>query len=293
MGRYGGVLVLCLSLAPFGSLPGIPGEASAADCTEETCGGGGGGGSGTPSGYSASRIGFGAECWNNYWATDRDRDGLNDDCEAALAREFIPRYWFDSGENSGCDGWYPHFAVRSDSAAIKTVQLIVLHSFYRDCGAFSGHNGDSEFVRIWIVWDGAAWKVQKMYTAAHWHATWDSSRTTDYWGLEYVDSYRGRPYVYVAEDKHGSYPTDQKCDEGAGYSDNCSRSYLKSMSTTRNVGRYNYQLINASLHNGGTEHYWFDPNGSATIPPKFCGWRSRSSSCPTAYGEVLTHYSFW
>src|SRR5262245_61966983 len=73
---------------------------------------------------------FGDECWGG--APDADADGLDDDCEQALAVAFQPRLWFDSGESGY--GRRPYFAVKNQGFAARTVQVFYLDAFYDDTG---------------------------------------------------------------------------------------------------------------------------------------------------------------
>ncbi|HEU4538039.1 MAG TPA: hypothetical protein VFS00_28155, partial [Polyangiaceae bacterium] len=94
----------------------------------------------------------------------------------------------------------------------------------------------------------------------------DSSDWYSYEQLEYdvaadpQNAFRGRPTLYVAEDKHATYPDLPTCDAGCLAQDFCSRYARQPLDeaapplASRNVGSTQVKLINQVTFKNQTEY---------------------------------------
>jgi hypothetical protein len=174
---------------------------------------------------------------------DNDGDGLDDGLEDAVAANFFPYVWFDSGENGGCtdpatDG-NPGTAVarvRPHPADASKIAISYAILYRRDCGDWwgGGHNGDVEPFTLTLAPNGACqygFGVLALKTIAH-----------EGTAFEHVDQVAignacdwgrlagGSPQVariYSAENKHGNYASLGSCEEGALGNDHCSESFTR------------------------------------------------------------------
>ncbi len=202
---------------------------------------------------------YGDTCWGA--AADADADGLDDGCEQALAVAFMPRLWFDAGESGR--GRRPYYAVKSQSFAARSVQLFYLDTFYDDTGVTTGHDGDPEFQVFEVHYSAGRWLLDWAYLSAHRKSVCDSSDWYAFDRLEYdagpANAFRGRPTLYVAEDKHATYPDLAACDDGCFFQDFCSQTTLEALDTaaaplaSRNVGSTQVKLINKVVFRNQTE----------------------------------------
>jgi hypothetical protein len=204
---------------------------------------------------------FGDTCWGG--TPDADADGLDDDCEQALAVAFQPKLWFDSGESGY--GRRPYFAVKNQSFAARTVQIFYLDAFYDDTGVTTGHDGDPEFQLFEVHFSAGKWLLDSAYLSAHRKSVCDSSDWYAFDRLEYdtasdpQNAFRGRPTLYVAEDKHATYPDLGTCDDGCFFQDFYSRFAQERLDTSatplasRNVGSTQTKLINKVVFRNQTE----------------------------------------
>lgn len=205
-------------------------------------------------------IPYGEDCWDA--RTDADADGLDDDCEHELAFWFMPRLWFHADE-SGPER-LPHYAVKNHGFAARTVQILYLDNYYEDAGIITGHDGDSELQIIEVHHSDGRWYVDWVYLSAHRTSVCDSSAWYSYDQLEYdtgtdkPNAFRGWPTIYVAEDKHATYNSLERCDRGCLYLDRCGQDTAQFLDADgalagRNVGSTANPLIDEVVLNGATE----------------------------------------
>lgn len=192
---------------------------------------------GVPSPWTAARC---AEA-----RTDVDRDGLDDDCELALADAFAPELvvdsrdclWQEARESARLAGGY--FFAAQPTTGEGSVRIAYLPAYYRDCGwtglactlrgpDCSAHAGDSELIVVDIVPDatGGSWRTVGVFLSAHCFGRSDGRcrwfRGDDLRDFSWVDDIPGGvPRVWVARGKHANYPSRSACDSGHWYSDSC------------------------------------------------------------------------
>lgn len=147
--------------------------------------------------------------------TDKDYDGMRDDCELELARAFEPELLFEAQELHSSRE--PHFIVEQVGDGVTIGYLL---SYYYDGGAVS-HNGDSEFILAHLVPWGTRWHLSRITTSAHYGVSFglDETRTYDWLSYFYYAGY-GRARIYVSRSHHGNYNTPWRCN--ARYGDVCS-----------------------------------------------------------------------
>ncbi|MBA2686540.1 MAG: hypothetical protein H0U64_00425 [Gemmatimonadaceae bacterium] len=244
-------------------------------------------------------------------SSDRDQDGVVDQCEYEIANAFHPQLQFDSRDcNTGREPyWAANYKVSSiDNQPV--IQVFYAISYYSDCGSPSllcpaqcyGHFGDSEFIIAEVTpsnypaSDGVQWVLKRVTLSAHWNADGtddgDVYSSTD---LEYgIAAPYSNPLIWVALGKHANYRSKAVCDAGLVYYDTCdspgARVGLDVLSTA-NVGQRgtSQQLIDqvgSRAGQPGTEWYWTENN-------PFLGWNPRSSGGDTtAYGRILRFFGF-
>src|SRR4051812_22974094 len=78
---------------------------------------------------------------------DDDGDGLADDLEDTLARDYLPYVSLDPGDGCALDGFVAR--VRKHPADPSKILIVYSHLFQRDCG-LAGHVGDNEAFGIAI-----------------------------------------------------------------------------------------------------------------------------------------------
>lgn len=148
-----------------------------------------------------------------------------------------------------------------------------------------GHNGDSEFIVVDIRFDSTTshWVNFRTYFSAHWMTAEDRSRWRVMDRLEFPDQRMGGyPRVYVAQGKHGNYPTRRDCNDDGGRADDCSSGNLARETRVRmsrgfNVGSAQVNFLGSGTCVGGgalystypelygTECYWVEGR-------RFQGW---------------------
>jgi hypothetical protein len=184
----------------------------------------------------------------------------------------------------------------------------------------SGHYGDSEFVTVDVRYQAGYrhWYVAGAFLSAHYQTSGESSREVvtcvyetctpvmyrltsqlisrlaESRRLRWVNKIGGRPVLFAANGKHGSYPDYNTCNDGgkAGY-DSCEGSSLTStggplfFSGNRNVGSWHRPFINqvtlpGDFFHTGTEWFW-DPT------KKFFGWMPQHDEAGSSpYYSFLT-----
>jgi hypothetical protein len=163
-------------------------------------------------------------------ALDVDQDGINDDCEYVIAHTFRPVLKVSHHDNTL--GRESYWAVAKGSLP-ESFKIFYALAYYRDGGTdnvgFGGHLGDSEFIVLTashlttytINSTVSKWLLEGGFLSAHWgHGMFDSSGSYGYSWFEYPAEYRGRPRIWVAEEKHANYRKRSICD-GALWADTC------------------------------------------------------------------------
>ncbi|MFN2564549.1 MAG: hypothetical protein ABR499_05995 [Gemmatimonadaceae bacterium] len=178
-------------------------------------------------------------------ARDRDADGVDDDCELALAQAFAPELIVDPSDCLWDNGVRPSrlgggylFAAES-TPDDRGIRIAYLPAYYRDCGwqgvacatrgrRCSAHDGDSEVVVVEARYDHAIarWITEAVFLSAHCFGR-SNGRCRWYEGdmlprLAWAGGIlRAAPRVWVAKGKHGNYPSRAACDTGHWYYDSC------------------------------------------------------------------------
>ena len=237
---------------------------------------------------------------------DQDADGVRDSCEYQLAYAFRP--WLRIMSRDRCPERESYWSAAREPSA-NVVKIFYLLSYHKDCGNFEPHNGDSEFVVLYVApptnGDGR-WKLRVMTTSAHYGAVTNSTASVYYYSVEYPEVYRSAPRVYVALDKHANYYSDAECDAGAWYYDKCDDPSFHGRvevlpHADGNIGNNwartgDIQLkwhLYSRWGQPGVETPWggFRPDG--TISNKFCGWQDPSAGpCAGTYAITLRDYGF-
>jgi hypothetical protein len=178
-------------------------------------------------------------------STDRDEDGVDDECELALAKAFAPELvvdrsdcsWSGSADAARLEGGYLFAVQRAPDG--PAVRVAYLPAYYRDCGwsglacvargeGCSAHAGDSELMVVQVR-PGARtrrWVAEAIFLSAHCFGS-SGGRCRWYTGgdlrhFRWVDDVRGgAPRVWVAKGKHANYPSRAECDTGHWYYDTC------------------------------------------------------------------------
>ena len=189
---------------------------------------------------------------------DSDVDGMSDSCETSLAMLFAPILmqdrgdcmWSEDADPSRIAGGY-HYAVQP--AGDRRVRLAYLPGYLRDCGwrgpkcLLPGvdcrpHAGDSEAIIVEAEFDRErdAWSPTAVFLSAH---CFDGESDACRWheGAELDDfDWRGAgPVVWVASGRHANYPSDDACDAGHYWLDDCGGDALAvawPVMADRNVG---------------------------------------------------------
>lgn len=167
---------------------------------------------------------FYARCTTDL-ALDADQDGINDDCEYVIAHTFRPVLKVSHHNNNL--GRESYWAVAKGSLP-ESFKVFYALAYYRDGGTdnvgFGGHLGNSEFIVLTashlttytINSTVSKWLLEGGFLSAHWdHGMFDSSGGYGYSWFEYPAEYRGRPRIWVAEEKHANYRKQSVCDDGA------------------------------------------------------------------------------
>jgi hypothetical protein len=112
----------------------------------------------------------------------------------------------------------------------------------------------------------------------------DGTGTWGYQDFQFASNeYRGRPVIWVAEDKHANYKTQNQCDLGANWTDNCdhplSGYQTVEVRSSDNIGDFaNYMLDCVASRDPNRGDY--DPNRRecyTTWGNYFAGWRQIDS----------------
>lgn len=273
------------------------------DCNDETavmeCDTSGGSDAGWDSGVKLPS-GYTYQCFVSVGAPgDSDGDGILQQCEAELADAFGPYLQWDQGEEGSQRQSY--FAVKRGGTSTE-VKIMYMMGYFADAGSDTwgtAHDGDSEFLIFTVSYKNGWWRLSTVYLSAHWRVAFlDASSLRSTEEFEHPDgNLYGRPKIWIAEDKHANYSSQQKCDEGANFQDNCDQPInaleIHSAIADRNVGNRESgttQLLNCvvrTAHGGGgtkDECLWTDS--------EFSGWQNVYEKNSTGYTEILDAFDF-
>lgn len=228
-------------------------------------------------GYSLSDATTYLACTSNLSGNDRDHDGLRDDCEYTLASTFRP--YLQVSSRDGTLARQSYWAVKRTDKEGR-IRVFYALGYHRDGGTnrvgFLPHLGDSEFIILTLDYMGAnRWMLYSAVLSAHYGSPFEATRSWGYSQMEYPETFRGRPRVWVAEEKHANWTTKVRCNEGAVALDTCNNNGTMEhtmVSWGRNLGgSYNFgnnQLIDCTTHYGYSreECFWSRHD--------FAGWHS-------------------
>ncbi len=238
------------------------------------------------------------ECVNPAAGSDADNDGLDDQCEFALALAFRPRLAFTPDD---CDTTRePHWSANRHQTQTRWIRIFYAISYRRDCGYFGGwsHQGDSEFIILEVssMSSDSLWVLEYATLSAHWQSSGDETSTYRFDALQYPETYRGRPRIWVAKGKHANYRSKSVCDAGAYYADTCDggsdTGETVEMMELWNLGNSWYpagstrrtDCVGSRLGGPGMECFW--------TANSFRGWLTPSGDGSTPYGQSLWFFYF-
>jgi hypothetical protein len=258
---------------------------------------------------------------------DRDIDGVDDECELALAKAFAPELivdardcsWDVSVEPARLGGGYM-FAVES-APDHRAMQIAYMPAYYRDCGweglpcvargpDCAAHAGDSELIVIQARYHPSArWVADAVFLSALCFGR-SAGRCRWYRGNElrhfaWVGGIpRGAPRIWVARGKHANYPSPRECDTGHWYYDSCDGNAVvyrfPVVSTAQNIGSRHHPLPQGDAFNRAgcfaAERLPL-PSAATNAGTRECFWsttapfrgwqRDRAGHAPTPYAVVL------
>jgi hypothetical protein len=257
---------------------------------------------GVPAGGQAIPSGFTYQCMVPHGSPgDADADGVLDLCEFEVANTFRP-YMAYATNDSGT-GREEYWAVKRGDTQYS-VQVFYAQSYYDDggdpeTGGYTRHQGDSEWIVMQVSYHGGKWRVDRAKLSAHWGAVTNSTETVGYGDLSYPDgTYRGRPLVWSARNKHANYKSRSACNSGAWWQDDCSSNtyntwspfYALEILSNANLGNVWSQTLNCVLSRKGLpggryECYW-QPQY------KFYGWQIPTDGGAGPYYDALAAHLF-
>lgn len=168
---------------------------------------------------------------------DEDGDGLADDVEDVLAREYLPYVSLDPGDGCALSGFVAR--VRPHPADPTKILIVYSHLFQRDCG-LAGHVGDNEAFGIAIdPTVPAPAGILAMRTASHQNTP--CQRTTECTTCSNdarpkCDLQDGWPVLYASKDKHGQYATKSSCSLIGTCFDQCALNPVRTSAPVLDVG---------------------------------------------------------
>ena len=195
---------------------------------------------------------------------DIDSDGISDELEQSLLKNFVPKFMISAEE---CDGFPSEFrpgekapqllerngTIYGQVFPIKRpdkpgyfIEIHYYHLWSTDCG-INGHPLDAEHVSVLLSSDedfnsADSWKAEYWYAAAHEDTVCDSSHGT---GSSFLDSDRNGPEVWVSNGKHASYMDRELCKGGCG-GDDCNEMQPLKISKLINLGEPGAPMNGAS-----------------------------------------------
>ena len=247
-------------------------------------------------------------------ATDTDADGVDDNCELAVAAAFAPLLvvnpsgcnWDTTVKPARLGGGYL-FAVQRLGDALRVAYL---PAYFRDCGwsgvkcllpgvECEGHAGDSEMIALDLVAGDERWRTVRVFLSAHcfgrtgancrWYEENELAKFA--W---YVGRTAGAPVVWVAEGRQANYASRRACDAGHHAIDTCDRHMLAYRfpiySNAQNIGsahrpaadgcvRAADMPLRSGLAGPGMECFWTERS--------FRGWNTDSQGA-TSYLRYLS-----
>lgn len=243
--------------------------------------------------------------------TDADADSVADYCEKLVAQAFAPElnwsYTYDDVRRE------PYWvAGRLDGL---TIRVGYLFGYYYDLGSDHGscnvpplhylcfpHNGDSEAVFLDVRYNSSTqhWVLVKAWYLQHGTHIFIPEGYKGYaQGLSYPDGQGDHPRVFVAEDKHASYPQLSLCN-GGGYfgTDTCEHSNRAErvvVSTAYNIGSRAAPFLDCVSSRdpayeffgaGRTECFWTSKPFRGWVPDSIGGGDA------TGYSAILQERGF-
>lgn len=176
-------------------------------------------------------------------SNDRDNDGFDDGCEAALAFAFRPRLLLSSADEAPARRSYwaamPTPPLPGGAPRPSAVRIFYALAYLRDpgvpdidsCagGAVLRHNGDPEFVALDVEWAGGTqWRLVRGFLSAHYRSLaggvislTDASGWFAYGQFSFLAEDRGRPNLYVSRNKHANYASLALCTANTWAFDHC------------------------------------------------------------------------
>ena len=247
---------------------------------------------------------------------DVDGDGLLDACELTIAKMFRPRLQMhiDEEHSDHRTFWQvrrPTLGeVLEEQDPVRRRyknELWIFYglAYYYDPGRYklTWHHGDSEFIVVSAApvngeESDSVWTLTRLCFASHWgednefHRCYDADDAE----LQFVDDKKGgRPLVWVAYNKHGTYPNASVCNnkklvgpvkERCGDTD--SNVFDVVISQRYYLGEYRPSWMWVtdpdSKYREGIERPWHSA--------PFCGWYIRRRYCADTYLRALKAWGF-
>lgn len=233
---------------------------------------------------------------------DLDVDGVDDECELALATAFAPELIVDRRDCSWDVSVHParlgggYLFAAEGAPDHGSIRIAYLPAYYRDCGwhglpctprgpECAAHAGDSELVVVQARYHPSArWVAEAIFLSAHCFGR-SAGRCRWYRGNQlrhfaWVGGIRrGAPRIWIARGKHANYPSARECDTGHWYYDSCDGNSVS----------YRFPVVSGAQNIGSRLQPL--PRGDALTPPGcFLGERLPLPSTATDAG---TRECFW
>jgi hypothetical protein len=196
-------------------------------------------------------------------APDSDHDGLSDDLEQALLKQFAPSFMVSPHDCSNTSASFtpnlPNPIVQAEDSTIygqvfplnvdgSTQAMVEIHYYHlwkRDCGRI-GHPLDAEHVSVLIRAGSdqtpSNWRATYWYAAAHQDTVCEASQISRASTLHAED--RG-PAVWISSGKHASFLDQRLCSRGCG-GDNCEKLVSLAVNSIVNLGESSEPMNGAS-----------------------------------------------
>lgn len=179
---------------------------------------------------------------------DDDGDGLADELELQLARDYLPYLSLDPADGCALSGLVAR--VRKHPADPTKILIVYSHLFQRDCG-LGGHVGDNEAFGIAVdPMLPAPAGILAIKTASHQNTPCEriSECTTcagdprDACDVA-TDGAAQWPVLYASKGKHGQYATKARCSLLGTCFDQCTLASTRTMPPVVNVGEPSHHLV--------------------------------------------------
>jgi hypothetical protein len=253
-----------------------------------------------------------------FWApdlatADTDGDGIPQDLEFKLARQFMPTIWFHRWEScaqpAGNKNHYPlnqpgrliyRVSKHPTNPAAIAIQYVILYQ--RDCGnalllGLNGHAGDAEPFAITLVPNAECQHGYGIYSVRTWahEGTVAEAVNTDIhtgqcrWGFSRYSVNHDRPdgRIIVSLSKHGGFLDATECNLRFLIDQSCKKDWTpadRNLWVGVNAGERTFPAITALAGFGF-------PGEALWLNERFCGGGARSSGCPGPIEEKFTLYS--